>query len=164
MSAAAKKYISKTGQCHVGLCESKWKIMAHTYGQHYHIFMVLYLVVHMSELQRITKKNPTDILPFSHYLLETWKQLWNWKEACWCFTFIQVCSAELSRHFLMGFQCCRNAYQMTPQINLSVTSLITEISCLMYFGKSMMHLELPTDRPSTCFVDHERRFPFYFSI
>lgn len=51
---------------------TKWKLMAHTYGQHYHIFMVLYLVVHMSELQ---KQNPTDILPFSHYLLETWKQL-----------------------------------------------------------------------------------------
>lgn len=37
--------------------DSKWKMMAHTYGQHYHIFMVLYLVVHMSELQRITKNS-----------------------------------------------------------------------------------------------------------
>lgn len=70
MSAAAKKYISKTGQCHVGLCESKWKIMAHTYGQHYHIFMVLYLVVHMSELQRITKKIPQTFF-LSHIIC--WK-------------------------------------------------------------------------------------------
>lgn len=133
-----------------------WAALPHIYG--------VVLGCTYVRIAKNYKKNPTDILPFSHYLLETWKQLWNWKEACWCFTFIQVCSAELSRHFLMGFQCCRNAYQMTPQINLSLTSLITEISCLMYFGKSMMHLELPTDRPSTCFVDHERRFPFYFSI
>lgn len=50
--------------------DSKWKMMAHTYGQHYHIFMVLYVVVHMSELQRITKKIPQTFF-LSHIIC--WK-------------------------------------------------------------------------------------------
>lgn len=54
--------------------DSKWKMMAHTYGQHYHIFMVLYICQNCKELQKKSHRHSSFLTLFVGNSCETEKK------------------------------------------------------------------------------------------